>query len=103
MLAHFEILLNYSIFLIEKCDSIGVFQFYNYMFEQYFPENVPNLNKIDYEDIFVGKYSKKSIDVYKKLLDLWILLQEKETFEDEELLWLQRIRGEVLELLKNFS
>jgi hypothetical protein len=102
MLIHFNILVTYTIFLIEKNSSKEIYHFYNYIFEQYFPENTPNLNNIDYKSIFTGKYAQKTIRIYKNLLELWIILQEKVRLDFEDMSVLKKVEKNISELLKEF-
>lgn len=100
MLIHFEILVTYTIFLIEKNNSKEIFHFYNYIFEQYIPEKVYNLDNIDYKAVFTGEYARESISIYTKLLELWKILQEKGMFDLEELDILKRTQKEIHKALK---
>lgn len=102
MLVHFDTLVSYTMFLIDKNNFKEIYHFYNYMFEQYFPENIPNLNKIDYKSIFTGKYAKQSIEIYKNLLELWIILQEKTILDSEDIPALEKTQKSMLGLLKDF-
>lgn len=90
MLVSFEILLAYSLFLIKNHESKGVYQFYNYIFEQYLPEKVVNLDKIEYRNIFLGDYADATITIYKNLLSLWVLLQEKTILDSTDLATLEK-------------
>ena len=102
MLVHFDTLVSYTMFLIDKNNFKEIYRFYNYMFEQYFPENTPNLSKIDYQSIFIGKYAKQSIEIYKNLLELWIVLQEKTILDSDEIPALEKTQKSILGLLKDF-
>lgn len=102
MLIHFDTLVSYTIFLINTNNSKEIFHFYNYMFEQYFSENTPNLSKIDYQGIFIGKYAKQSIEIYKNLLEQWIILQEKTILDSDDIPALEKTQKSVLGLLKEF-
>ena len=99
MLVSFDFLVEYTLFLIEKSNSNGVFTFYNFLFEKYFPEKVPNLSNIDYEEIFLGKNAKKTSDVYKDLLDLWMILQEKTILDSEDIPKLEAVGKKIQKLL----
>lgn len=102
MLANFEILVDYSIFLIERKYSEGVFSFYNYVFEQYFPKKEVNLTKINYENIFIGEFAKQTIKIYKTLLDLWIGLQDKSIFDYTDLYSLKHVQSEIRKFQKEY-
>lgn len=84
MLSEFSLLLEYTIFLIKIGSFNKIFEIYNYVFERYFPENVSSLNNIDYENTFLGKHAKETSEIYRGMLDLWIVLQEKTYFDGEE-------------------
>lgn len=102
MLIHFDTLVSYTMFLIDKNNFKEIYRFYNYMFERYFPENTPNLNNIDYKSIFTGKYAQKTIRIYKNLLELWIILQEKTILDSDEIPALEKIQKNISDLLKEF-
>ena len=99
MLVSFDFLVEYTLFLIEKSNSNDIFTFYNFLFEKYFPEKVPNLSNIDYEEIFLGKYAKKTSAIYKDLLDLWMILQEKTILDSEDIPKLEAVRKKIQKLL----
>lgn len=99
MISEFGLLLEYTIFLIQRGSFNKIFEIYNYVFERYFPENVSSLDNIDYENTFLGKYSKETIEIFREMLELWIILQEKTYFDSEELKKLQNIYDKVEKLM----
>lgn len=99
MMSNFEIMLDYTVFLIEKGKNENIFQIYNYVFEQYFPESTQTLNSINYDELFTGKYAEATIEIYKELLDLWMILQEKTVFNSEELSRLKLVHKKILEIV----
>lgn len=103
MLVSFEILLAYSLFLIKNHESKGVYQFYNYIFEQYLPEKVVNLDKIEYRNIFLGDYADATITIYKNLLSLWVLLQEKTILDSTDLAILEKTYKLVVKTIREVS
>jgi len=103
MLVSFENLLDYSLFLIKNHESKGVFQFYNYIFEQYLPEKVVNLDKIEYKNIFLGDYADETITIYKNLLSLWVLLQEKTSFDSTDSATLEKTYKLVVKTIRKVS
>lgn len=102
MLANFQLLVDYSIFLIERKEPEKVFSFFNYVFEQYFPKNQVNLTNINYENIFIGEFAKQTIKVYKTLLDLWIGLQDKSIFDYTDLYSLKHVQSEIRKFQKEY-
>jgi len=70
-----KLLLEYSIFLTENGKSKEVFQYYNYVFEKYLPES-SNLSKVNYNNLFLGKYHESFSIMYRDLVFLWMKLQD---------------------------
>jgi len=103
MVESFKILIECSIFLIEKKNFKETFLFYNYMFEKYFPENDSNLDDIDYGKMFIGKYAYEMTDIYKRLLDLWIELQNKYSLSEKDILELKFDGKKINRLLSMYS
>jgi hypothetical protein len=89
MVELFKILIECSIFLIEKKNFKETFLFYNYMFEKYLPESDSSLDDIDYGKLFIGKYAHETTDIYKRLLDLWMELQNKYSLSEKDILELK--------------
>jgi uncharacterized protein YfbU (UPF0304 family) len=73
------------------------------MFEKYFPENDSNLDDIDYGKMFIGKYAYEMTDIYKRLLGLWIELQNKYSLSEKDILELKFDGKKINRLLSMYS
>lgn len=102
MMESFKLLTEYSVYLIEKKHFEKTFGFYNYVFEKYFPENNSNLDNIDYDKLFIGKYTHETTDIYKRLLDLWIELQDKCLLGKENILKLRIIENKINRIFSEY-
>lgn len=99
MISEFSLLSEYAIFLIKIGSFNKIFEIYNYIFEKYFPENVSSLDNINYKNTFLGKHAKETSEIYRGMLDLWIVLQEKTYFDGEEFRRLKNIYNKVEKLM----
>lgn len=85
MVGSLKVLTEYTVFLIDKKHFDNIFLFFNFIFEKYFPESNVSLNDIDYQQLFIGKFAPETTIIYKRLLDLWMDLQEYNTFSEKDL------------------
>ena len=85
MIHSFEVLVEYSILLVNKKKFKETFTFFNFILENYFPVGNVSLDKIDYGKLFVGKFAVQTRNVYKQLIELWMKLQNSWSLSDEDL------------------
>ena len=103
MVEAFKILVEWSIILIEKKNFKETFLVFNYLFESYFPESKSRLDNIDYGKLFIGKYTREMTDIYKRLLKLWMDLQNKYSLSEKDILELKFDAKKINRLLSMYS
>ncbi len=103
MVFSLKIMVEYAIYLIEGKKPKEYFLFYNYVFERYLPVETFNLGSIDYGKLFIGRHSVQFIKMYKELLSLWMVLQNKWSFDEMDRQKLRDILRTLTELTKLMS
>jgi len=102
MIHSFQLLLDYSLFLIEHDHPKEAYTFYNFVFEKYLPENA-NLSNVDYSNLFSGEHKKTFEQIYKMLIDLWINLQEHWTFLSDDSKVMKILSNDITKLLMKYK
>jgi hypothetical protein len=102
LLFSLRLLLDYSIFLSERNNHKEVFSFYNYVFEKYLPEAF-NLSNVNYDELFICEFKDPFREIYKKLVELWIDLQEKWSFDVAQVDLMKKLLKQIIKITEDYQ